>query len=258
MSAADPIRRILGVGISDVTRRRAIELIDNMIGRHEHDGRTRHAFFVNAHTLNLAAEDPAYRAVLNAADHVFGDGTGIRWAARLQGTTIRDNVNGTDLIPELFRATAGRGYGYYLLGADQQTVRRAADHATRRFPGWGNVGCHHGYLNDPEICEQAIRRINRMRPHLLLVGMGNPVQEQWIQRHRHRLDVPLCIGVGGLFDFWAGNVSRAPKWIRRAGHEWLWRLGQQPKDKAARYLVGNPRFLLRVLRETAASMHSPG
>jgi N-acetylglucosaminyldiphosphoundecaprenol N-acetyl-beta-D-mannosaminyltransferase len=247
--AADRRISILGVEITDVTRRRAIELVEEMIRRYA--GRPRSIFFVNAHTLNLAASDRELRS----ADHVFGDGTGVRWAAGLRGHKVADNLNGTDLTPELLRTTAGRGYRYFLLGADRQTIREAARHAEQSFPDWIQAGYHHGYLTTPELTAEAVAQINRARPHVLLVGMGNPLQERWIHAHQHRLDVPVCIGVGGLFDFWAGNVSRAPQWLRTLGHEWLWRLGQQPRDKAQRYLLGNPMFLTRILCETWFGHH---
>ena len=79
--------------------------------------------------------------------------------------------------------------------------------------------------------------------------MGNPIQEQWIGQWLPQLAVGVCLGIGGLFDYWAGNVSRAPQWLRRLGHEWAWRLLQQPRLKASRYLLGNPLFIARVLRE---------
>jgi N-acetylglucosaminyldiphosphoundecaprenol N-acetyl-beta-D-mannosaminyltransferase len=82
---------------------------------------------------------------------------------------------------------------------------------------------------------------------VLLVGMGNPKQEQWIDAHRARLNVPLCLAIGGLFDYWVGDLIRAPGWIRRMGYEWLHILVSQP-HKARRYLIGNPKFLLRVAR----------
>lgn len=245
--AEDRVISLLGVEITDVTRQRAVELLEEMI---QHcDGRTRSVFFVNAHTLNLAAADEEYRRVLNAADHVFGDGTGVRWATRVQGTCVQDNLNGTDLTPALFRETAGRGYRYFLLGSNKETIRRAAEYAEEAFPGWIQAGYHHGYLAAAGPTARLIRQINRSRPDVLLVGMGNPIQERWIDAHRHRLKVPVCMGIGGLFDFWAGNVSRAPRWLRNLGHEWLWRLWQQPRDKANRYLLGNPLFLMRVVRD---------
>jgi len=238
---------VLGIQIDNVTRKQAIELLEPSLRRR--DGRPHVAFFINAHTVNFAAADPAYAEMLNSADFVFADGTGLDWAARLQGVRIRENMVGTDFVPLLFQETAGRGYSYFMLGADARTVATAADFARRTLGGWRQAGYHHGYLTDDALTSAAIDQINAARPDVLLVGMGNPLQEQWIHRHLPRLDVRVCMGIGGLFDYWAGNVSRAPQWLRRLGHEWLWRLVQQPRLKAGRYLVGNPLFLARVLRE---------
>jgi N-acetylglucosaminyldiphosphoundecaprenol N-acetyl-beta-D-mannosaminyltransferase len=238
---------VLGVRIFNVTRQQAIALLEEAIGHRQ--GRPVSVFFVNAHTLNLAASDPSYRQVLNAADFVFADGTGIRWAARLQGVRVRENLVGTDFTPALLHSTADRGYSYFMLGADAQTIAIAADYARRTFPGWKQAGYHHGYLADDGLTSAAIDAINAAHPDVLLVGMGNPIQERWIHQNLSRLSVPVCMGIGGLFDYWAGNVSRAPQWLRKLGHEWLWRLCQQPRLKARRYLIGNPLFLARVVRE---------
>ncbi len=202
-----PAFTVLGVRVRNVTRLQATELLEEAICRR--NDRARSVFFVNAHTLNRAAADTSYRCVLNAADFVFADGTGVRWAARLQGVRVLENMVGTDFIPALFQATAGRGYSYFLLGADARTVAVAADYARRAFPGSAQAGCHHGYLTDPWITTAAIAQINAARPDVLLVGMGNPLQEQWIHRHIERLNVRMCMGVGGLFDHWADNISRA-------------------------------------------------
>ena len=241
---------VLGVNLLSVARQQAVAMLEEIIRRRE--GRVRSVFIVNAHTLNLAAGDPSYRQVLNASDFVFPDGTGIRWAARLQGIRVAENLVGTDFVPAFLHAAAGRGYSYFLLGADRQTIASAAQYTRRTFAGWAQAGYHHGYLADEATTAAAIVRINRARPDVLLVGMGNPLQENWVHRNRHRLRVPVCIGVGGLYDYWAGNVSRAPKWLRRLGHEWLWRLYQQPGLKARRYLIGNPLFLARIVRQRLA------
>lgn len=240
---------VFGVWITDVSRRRAIELLAHALEAPRTPGRT--LYFANAHTLNWAAARPGYCRVLNSADWVFGDGTGLRWAARLRGVRVCDNLNGTDLIPDLFAAQADRGYRYFLLGADEQTVHRAAAYAAANWPGWTLAGCHHGYLDSPGLCDRAIQQINRTQPDLLLVGMGNPVQETWIHAHRRQLEVPLVAGVGGLFNFWSGNVQRAPLWLRRLGAEWVGVLCQQP-HKARRYLLGNPLFLWRTVSRLPA------
>ncbi|MBK8171118.1 MAG: WecB/TagA/CpsF family glycosyltransferase [Sandaracinaceae bacterium] len=238
--------RILGVNVTDVSMREAIALLTDLI--HDPDPRTRTVFFVNAHTLNCAADDPTYLDVLNRADVVFGDGTGVRWAARAQGVTLRDNVNGTDLVPQLFAETARRGLRYYLLGATAQAIERAAERARVMFPGWEQAGYHHGYVRG-DLSIDVVNKINKAKPHLLLVGMGNPIQERWIDTYRDMLQVPLVMGTGGLFDYWAGNLDRAPSWMRKAGVEWLHLLRRQPK-KAERYILGNPKFLLRVGLDT--------
>jgi N-acetylglucosaminyldiphosphoundecaprenol N-acetyl-beta-D-mannosaminyltransferase len=162
---------------------------------------------------------------------------------------VRENLTGTDFVPAMFRETADRGYSYFLLGADERTIPVAAEYARAMFPGWTQVGYRHGYLSDQSQDAAALAAINAARPDVLLVGMGNPIQEQWIARRLTQLRVSACLGIGGLFDYWAGNVSRAPRWLRRLGHEWIWRLFQEPRLKAGRYLIGNPLFLARVLKE---------
>jgi N-acetylglucosaminyldiphosphoundecaprenol N-acetyl-beta-D-mannosaminyltransferase len=243
----EPQFSILGVQFTNVTRKRGIELVEQLLRRHDDRGHA--VYFANAHTLNLAAADAGYRAALNAADHVFADGTGVRWAARLQAVRVQENLVGTDFTPALLRETAGRGYSYYLLGGDAWTIQGAAEYARRHFPGWTLRGYHHGFLADARVNAAVVEQIRSVRPELLLVGMGNPLQESWIHRHRDWLPGTVCMGIGGLFNYWMGNLPRAPRWLRRLGHEWLWLLCQQPRDKARRYLLGNPAFLGRVFRE---------
>lgn len=247
MSTLRSTLRILGVKVTDLTIADALARMTEML-----EGDTTSVlFYVNAHTLNCAADDPSFRDVLNTADAVFGDGTGVRWGAKLRGTRIKANLNGTDLTPALFDATAGRGFRYFLLGSHPHVVERAAARCRARFAGWELAGYHHGYVLDEPI-EPVLEMIARAEPHLLLVGMGNPLQERWIHDHRDRLGVPLVAGIGGLIDRWAGDLERAPMWMRRAGIEWVHTLTQQPK-KARRYLIGNPLYLARVARELALS-----
>jgi N-acetylglucosaminyldiphosphoundecaprenol N-acetyl-beta-D-mannosaminyltransferase len=210
------------------------------------DGRVHSIFFVNAHTLNLAFRDPGYRSVLLSADCIFGDGTGVRWAARLlHGARLEDNVNGTDLVPQFLRAGSGTRRRLFLLGASPEAIPRAARHVERAFPAWTLVGYHHGYV-DLADSGRVVEQVNAAHPDLLLVGMGNPRQERWIQRYQEQLEVSLCISVGGLFDYWAGDLDRAPAWLRRWGLEWVHLMLRQPR-KVPRYLLGNPAFLLRVV-----------
>jgi len=112
-------------------------------------------------------------------------------------------------------------------------------------------GVHHGYLNDELVTQKAINKINDSGAELLLVAMGTPIQENWITKNDARIDAPVIMSVGGLFDFYSGNVERAPIWMRKAGVEWIWRLLQEPERMWQRYVLGNPLFIYRVLFELA-------
>jgi N-acetylglucosaminyldiphosphoundecaprenol N-acetyl-beta-D-mannosaminyltransferase len=237
---------ILGVPIADWTMGEAVDFIEELMLKPCAPATT--VFFANAHTLNTAFEEHSYRDVLRRGDRVFGDGSGVRWAARiLHRVRLRDNVNGTDLVPALFASGSDRGFSYYLLGASEDSIERAAIEAQRIFPGWKQAGYHHGYL-DSAASLDVIAHINETRPQLLLVGMGNPLQEIWLERNHDKLDVRVCLATGGLFDYWSGDIDRAPSWMRRIGVEWLHLLRRQP-HKLRRYAIGNPRFIARVVRQ---------
>ena len=240
-----PAVTVFGVSITNATKRQAVALMESWINAG--DRRSRAVSIVNAHTLNLAWEDPAYRAVLGAADVVFADGVGVRLAARLKGVHLRDNLVGTDLLPLFMRSKRQRGYRYFLLGGIPGTAERAAERLRGDVPGISIVGYHDGCFDVRET-RAVVERINAAAPDMLLVGMGNPTQELWIYQNLPALRVPVSIGVGGLFDHWAGNLRRAPGWVRRLGMEWFQLLLQQP-HKWRRYLLGNPRFVSRALTD---------
>jgi N-acetylglucosaminyldiphosphoundecaprenol N-acetyl-beta-D-mannosaminyltransferase len=253
-AAAIPRVTVLGVSVANVTKREAIALLEEWIcGRRRG---ARKVYLVNAHTLNLAHEDPSYRAVLNAADVVFGDGTGVRLAARLKGVRLKDNLVGTDLLPEFFAATLDRCYRCFLLGGAPGTASRAAAQLQRDFPGIRIAGHHHGYL-DPRENQDVLGLIEQAEPDMLLVAMGNPMQERWIHDHLPRLRVAVSVGVGGLFDHWAGHLRRAPRWVRRLGMEWMQLLLQQPL-KWRRYILGNPKFVMRAVLDARRSDSATG
>jgi N-acetylglucosaminyldiphosphoundecaprenol N-acetyl-beta-D-mannosaminyltransferase len=220
------------------------------------DRRAHAVFIVNAHTLNLASEDPEYLRILNSADVVFGDGTGVRLAARLKRVHLKDNLVGTDLIPELMNTTLDRAYRYFLLGGAPGTPERAVARLRSDYPGIRIAGHHHGFVSGPD-SHAVVDLINASAADVLLVAMGNPLQERWIDDHRSELHVPVCVGVGGLFDHWAGNLKRAPVWVRTMGIEWTQILLQQP-HKWRRYVLGNPKFVYRALMSVAQGSPSHG
>ena len=235
---------VLGVSITNTTMKNALKIIERILNQSKQKSHS--IFFVNTNTLNLSCDTPKYKEILNSADYLFADGTGVRLAIGIQHhTKIKDNINGTDLVPLLFTEFANKGLRYFLLGNTPTRIEQAAAYAKKNFTGWTLAGYHHGYLENIN-SDSLIKMINDSGADVLLVGMGNPLQEQWIHSNISRLKIPLCFAVGGLFDYWVGDLTRAKQWIRKIGCEWVHILLSQPHKKR-RYLIGNPKFIARVL-----------
>jgi exopolysaccharide biosynthesis WecB/TagA/CpsF family protein len=219
-------------------------------------GQRRCIFFVNAHCVNVAARDVAYANLLSGAPFVFADGVGMAMASRLGGRRLRHNVNGTDLFPKFCEAAAAAGVPLALLGASPGVAEMCANEMRRRFPGLRIVWVQHGYLTEAEEDAQ-IAALNASGAKVLLVAKGVPTQELWIARNAGRLDAPVLIGVGALFDFYSGTIRRAPGLLRALRIEWLYRLALEPRRMFSRYVLGNPAFLARALRWRTASRRFP-
>jgi len=205
--------------------------------------------FVNADCLNIAWRNPDYRRALAGASAVLPDGIGIHYALKLfTRFALRENVNGTDMFPRLAAMMEREGLSLFLLGARDGVADEVAAMLSRRFPRLRVAGTRHGYFRDEADHADAVQTINASGAHVVLVAMGAPAQDLWIERHAHALRAGVAIGVGGLFDFYSGRVARAPQWMRELGLEWGYRLMQEPSRMWRRYLVGNPRFLWRVWR----------
>ena len=238
--AAATRHRVLGVEILSATTAEAIAWLDEASA-------PTFVAFANANLLNIAARDPALRDVLRRFV-ILNDGIGVDIAARmLDGRGFAENLNGTDFTPA-FLADTAHARRIFLLGADADSVAEAAARLAERFPRHRIVGHHHGYLSDDDH-EAIVDRIKLSGADTLLVAMGNPRQERWIARHGASTGCTLIFGVGALFDFLAGRVVRAPRLVRQARMEWLFRLAQEPRRLAERYLIGNGLFLYRVARQ---------
>lgn len=213
-------------------------------------GRRTRIVFANAHVINEIAADSNYNRIVATADHVFADGSGLALAARLAGAPLADNVNGTDLFPRLAADAAQAGVTIFMLGGKPGTADAARDRMIGFGLGAALVGAHHGYFAPGSAEEDAaIAAANASGAQIVLVGMGVPLQDAWIAGVGDRLEAPVRIGVGGLFDYFAGHVSRAPHAFRVVGCEWVWRLALEPRRMAKRYLWGNAIFVVRAAIE---------
>lgn len=201
----------------------------------------------NVHTLNLASRDETYRRALEDAAMVLNDGKGVMLAARIKRDRFPADLNGNFFTPLLLELAAERAWPVYLLGAKPGVADRALERIVRRLPRLRAVGVRDGYFDPGDESVAAV--VRSAGTGLLLVGLGNPAQELWMQANLDATGARLAVGVGAFFDFQAGQVPRAPEWMNRAGIEWVHRLAQEPQRMWRRYLLGNPRFVALVAAE---------
>lgn len=239
-----PRVRVLGTPVDAATMAEAVEAAGVLVER----GRPSMIVTTNPELIMHAQGDPELGAILDGADLVVPDGIGVVWAARLLGHRVPERVPGVELTEALLALAAARGYRVYFLGAAEGVAVEAAARLTSRFPGLTVAGTHHGYFGQREE-PRIIAEIRAAAPHILFVAMGAPRQEKWIARNLRECGVPLCMGIGGSLDVFAGRVQRAPGWVQAAGLEWLYRLVRQPSR--ARRMLALPRFAVRVLLDAA-------
>lgn len=202
--------------------------------------------FINAHCVNIAATDHGYLQALRRCHYLLPDGSGMRLAAKLTGARFGDNLNGTDLFPLICEQAAQRGVSIYLLGGQEGVARDAGREMVRRYPGLCIAGTHNGYF-DKRQSDEVIADINASGADIVLVGFGVPLQECWLAENGGDIAAPVQLSVGGLFDYYSGRIPRAPLAIRKLGCEWVWRLAQEPRRLANRYLLGNVAFVMRTV-----------
>jgi exopolysaccharide biosynthesis WecB/TagA/CpsF family protein len=207
-----------------------------------HPGEARVLAFVNAHAMNLVAESEPFYHSLCAADVVVRDGIGVALLMQLLNQTPGQNLNGTDLIPKVL--ARANGLPIALFGTQDPWLSNAAQAVRERLAPDSELVVANGFLG----LQEYIRLAARHRPRLIVLGMGMPRQEEVAVALRAALGSPCLIVCGGaILDFLGGKVPRAPEWMRRAGLEWAFRLGREPRRLWVRYVHGNPKFLKRAL-----------
>lgn len=208
---------------------------------------------VNAHALNLAYELDWLRQFFNQGTVVFPDGTGALFAARIKGFAFEERVTYADWMWSLAEFCSERDYTMYLLGSREGVAEEAAAALQESAPSLRVLGTHHGYFDKSPTSPQnqeVVEEINRLRPDILIVGFGNPLQERWFSQNWDELGVHVGLTAGAVFDYVSGRLPRAPRWLSEHGLEWLGRLIIEPRRLWRRYLIGIPKFCWRVLMET--------
>jgi len=236
--------RILGVRIHNVSRSRAVEIMERFV-----TSRKPHIICTpNVDYIIQAQRDKELRDIINSADLAVSDGMGVVCASRLLGTPLFMNVGGRRVVPEMCRLASLRGFRVYLLGARPGIAQRAADRLRQDHPGLQISGIEHGYFSLEEECN-IVESVRKSHSDMLILAMGTPKQEKWMYHHKLELEVPVIIGVGSTLDRISGAVSVPPKWVTDFGLEWLYRIFQEPRRLGKRYLINDPIFFWWVLKQ---------
>lgn len=189
--------------------------------------------------------------VYNNASLILTDGKPLLWIAKWYGTPIKEKLSGSDLFPLLCDMAAKKGYKMFFLGAAEGVAAKAAKNLAKRYKGLQVVGTYSppfGFENNEDEMDKIKKMIKKVEPHILVVGLGCPKQEKFMYHYCKELGVPISFGLGASLDFEAGNVKRAPKWMANHGLEWLFRITQDPKRMAKRYLIDDTKILRLALK----------
>ena len=228
---------LLGIRIDRITFREALEAVVEFI----ESGRPHIIVTADASAVVIAQEDKELARIINGADMVTPDSTGILFAASRYGTPLPEKVSGVDLAVDMSKLAAERGYPVYLLGAAPGVAEDAASELVKKFPGLKIAGTHDGFFKDES---EVVQLIASSGAKILFAAMGIPRQEKFIAKNLDKLGIGVGIGVGGTFDVLSGRVKRAPEWMRSHGLEWAHRLASNPRKITK--VATLPRFLWMV------------
>lgn len=243
-----PEIRLLGTKVTLCTKNELLEAIHHYVKSNQ----KALVLSGNVHSVNLAYETPWLQEYMNQAEIVRLDGAGLRLGARLLGWRTPTRMTWADFAWDLAKFCEDENIGLFFLGNRPGVAQRAARKLQEKTPGLRMVGHQHGYFakeaGNPETVA-VIRAINAAKADIVIVGLGMPLQEKWLRENRAQIEAPVVMTGGAVFEWLAGVHCRAPNWMMNNGMEWLWRLIIEPKRLWRRYLLGNPLFVLRILKQ---------
>lgn len=231
---------VLGTYFNNVTRAEAVKQIVECL----QSASKASVFTPNPEIVMEAYNNSKYQQVLNRSEMTIPDGIGVVIGAKMIGHPLKERTAGFDTIQDVFATIEGTGLKVFFLGAGPGVAEIAKEKMVEKFPKLNIVGCHDGYFKDDQ---KVIDYVNSCKPDLLLVGLGFPRQEFWIDQHREALTASVLVGCGGSLDAMSGKVKRAPEFFIRLNLEWFYRLISQPTR--AKRMLKLPLFLLKVIFE---------
>jgi N-acetylglucosaminyldiphosphoundecaprenol N-acetyl-beta-D-mannosaminyltransferase len=242
-----PRVNVLGVGISALNLDLAVSKVAEALAQK----RKGYICVTGVHGVSEAQEDPAFRAILNDAFLNTPDGMPMVWMGKLQGVREMGRVYGPDLMLRLFELSQARGFTHFFYGGAPGVAEELKRKLESRFPGVRIVGTFTPPFRPLTQEEEAelVRVVAQAKPDMFWVGLSTPKQEKFMATYWEKLDATLFFGVGAAFDFHAGRVRQAPRWMQRGGLEWLFRLVCEPRRLWKRYFKNNPLFIIRALAQ---------
>lgn len=235
-----PVCNIMGVNIAAINMEWLLKFTGNYIRELSGD----YMCVANVHTTVMASEDDSYKIIQNGGIMAIPDGGPLSVVGRKRGFSHMARTTGPDYMGEIFRISCEKGYRHYFYGATEQTLEKLRNQLTKSYPGLQIVGMYSPPFRNISLEEDAaaVERINQSIPDFVWVGLGAPKQEHWMAAHQGRVK-GFMVGVGAGFDYFAGNIERAPVWMQKYNLEWIYRLIQDPRRLFKRYLVTNTKFI---------------
>ena len=234
--------RILGVDIDNITSDEAGSITKELI---ENSNKSCTLVVApNVEFIMEAQKDEEFFNILKTASLATPDSIGVIIGGKLQKKPFKERIPGQTYLRKVFEVGEKEGWTFYLLGGEGDIPKRAKEHLESLYPKAKIVGYHEGFFTEDSE-EKVIEEINSLKPNVLFVAMGAPIQEKWIYKNKDKLKVDIAAGQGGTFDYEAGNIKRAPVWMQKCGIEWFWRLIREPK-RITRMVV-LPIYLLKIL-----------
>ena len=236
-----PRMRFMNTEVDNLTMSEALQAIDELIKADD----CSYVVTPNVDHIVQLETNKELQDVYANASLILTDGKPLIWISKMYKTPIKEKISGSDLFPLLCEMAGKKGYKMFFLGAAEGVAAKAASNLMKRYEGLDVVGTYSppfGFENDEEEMNKIKDMIHTAKPHILIVGLGCPKQEKFMYHHCRELGVPVSLGLGASLDFEAGNVKRAPKWMADHGLEWLFRITQDPKRMAKRYLIDDVKI----------------
>lgn len=212
------------------------------------EGKRRTIYYVNANSLNIVYKNDKFSRILNKSDLVIADGIGAVWGSKILGGCDLQKLTTVDFYPQLFELFSELETSIYILAGRSGVARKAVLELEKNYPKITFLGCADGYFIEKSE-NNVLQEIKKEKPKILFVGMGTPKQEYWVNNNQDAFPPMLVWSVGALFDYIAGCEKEVPEYLRKINLEWFWRLIMDFSGKWHRYLLGNPLFIFRIMRE---------